>query len=822
MPVRIVEWQLPYTWGTGIEIDTDKVISLLLREENNLILVNDDNEIYTDLQLASWLTPQSDFPVWVTTGKVLEADGRPQSWLMLNWKTTSWDYARWIYCADGEIYFDGGNWVWRKVYYSSEVDALLLQLKNYVDLNFQPKLTAWAWITIDANNVISAQGAGTWDVSWPNSAVDGHLAVFDGTTWKAIKDWWPVPTQVTVVDALDSTSTTSALSANQWKVLDDKISTLAGLGKFLSLWDSTTGQPISFPYSTPYAYTTWDYFIIETVSSATPPVNYKPNGSSYTGSASSVTESDEVEVWDVYVYDGTIWLLQSNHWKTVSFWNIAGQPSDNANLDNALNSKQPKVIDVTVTTGASTVAKVGTTTGGSYTPTSWDLLLVNFVNGCSVDNPTLAIDSGTAYNIKIWVNNAGISTFDLWDTSNSNVKVLMYYNWSSYQVWSTENAEYSSMSTSEWKTGTSIATRVITASNLKEIIKYHAVDDTAFGASWDGQTDIAPSKDAVYDKINAMDTTISWKQNTLTAGTNITIQNDTISATDTTYSAGTGLSLTWTTFANTWVTSVNGNTGTVTVSEFTPSWTATTGYVVTKTANGYEWAEPAEWDKIEYVTQAEYTALLPWALTDGKHYFIYSTSGGWGWQPWVNTLAYYPLTSSSTVNDQSWNNYTLTNSWVTFTTLGWVDCANFDWSSWLYNTSFAIIGTWDFTLSLRGCPTSNSQWMWLFVWNSLTDVVINSVNGYIQDTSAPTPLNTWTYITFTRSSWNLHIYSNWTEYVDTAFSNDIQSNLYMWKRPNNTLYLSWWLSECIVEDRAWTATEITDYFNETKANYWIS
>ena len=57
MPTRIVEWKLPYTWWTGIGIDTNKVISLLLREENNLIMVNGDNEIYTDLQLAVNITP---------------------------------------------------------------------------------------------------------------------------------------------------------------------------------------------------------------------------------------------------------------------------------------------------------------------------------------------------------------------------------------------------------------------------------------------------------------------------------------------------------------------------------------------------------------------------------------------------------------------------------------------------------------------------------------------------------------------------------------------------------------------------------------------
>ena len=32
------------------------------------------------------------------------------------------------------------------------------------------------------------------------------------------------------------------------------------------------------------------------------------------------------------------------------------------------------------------------------------------------------------------------------------------------------------------------------------------------------------------------------------------------------------------------------------------------------------------WSDIEYKTQAEYTALLPWAESDWKHYFIYSTS----------------------------------------------------------------------------------------------------------------------------------------------------------------------------------------------------
>lgn len=68
----IVEWQLPYTAWDWIEITANKVIKVLLREENNLIKLNEDNELYTDLQLVSWITPSDEFPVWVTVGQVLK------------------------------------------------------------------------------------------------------------------------------------------------------------------------------------------------------------------------------------------------------------------------------------------------------------------------------------------------------------------------------------------------------------------------------------------------------------------------------------------------------------------------------------------------------------------------------------------------------------------------------------------------------------------------------------------------------------------------------------------------------------------------------
>ena len=112
MAVRIKDGMIPYTWWTGIEITNNHVINVLLREMNNLIMVNEDRELYVDLQLPDGIQPDDDFPVWVTTGKILQEDWRDQSGIILNWKTTSWDYVRLIYANDWKLYYDPWTWQW--------------------------------------------------------------------------------------------------------------------------------------------------------------------------------------------------------------------------------------------------------------------------------------------------------------------------------------------------------------------------------------------------------------------------------------------------------------------------------------------------------------------------------------------------------------------------------------------------------------------------------------------------------------------------------------------------------------------------------------
>ena len=111
-----------------------------------------------------------------------------------------------------------------------------------------------------------------------------------------------------------------------------------------------------------------------------------------------------------------------------------------------------------------------------------------------------------------------------------------YESWWALHLMTDSNTTYSAMSTAEIDAWTGTTARLITPTNLKyaiENLSPSKVDDTAYANSWDWVTWVAPSKNAVYDKILSMDTTIWNKANTNDVILKSTSWTQTVSSTTT-------------------------------------------------------------------------------------------------------------------------------------------------------------------------------------------------------------------------------------------------------------------------------------------------
>ena len=206
------------------------------------------------------------------------------------------------------------------------------------------------------------------------------------------------------------------------------------------------------------------------------------------------------------------------------------------------------------------------------------------------------------------------------------------------------------------------------------------------------------------------------------------------------------------------------------------------------------------------------------------------------WQPWPNTVAYYPLTSVSTVNDMSWNSHTLTNSNVTFGVNQWVDCAVSSGSNYLY-ANITSIPLWS---------SARTMSVWVYI-NSMTNSAEYNTIGYGTNgahesfqlyQSGYNNISLRLYYDDALASWNSDWYQNWINIMATydgstarlyvnweqkATSNvslsTSWSTFYIWKHfvPNGT---NWYISEVIIEDKCWTAQDISNYYDQTKWDYW--
>lgn len=211
------------------------------------------------------------------------------------------------------------------------------------------------------------------------------------------------------------------------------------------------------------------------------------------------------------------------------------------------------------------------------------------------------------------------------------------------------------------------------------------------------------------------------------------------------------------------------------------------------------------------------------------------------WLPWSNTVWYYPLTATSTVNDMSWNNNTLTNNGsVTFWTNAWVSSGSFTWASTYLSLGKALF-TWNssFTVSIWFYNVPNSSYLVNMIWwvgnNSQQNWIVFYKNDdwkimywywwTNQSTWVNCPTNSWHLLTVTYNWTSIKTYLDWTLINTGSVSLNLTNTRTVIGASLNTTPTSkwcWYLSEAIFENRVWTAEQVTWYYNQTKSLYWIS
>lgn len=382
-----------------------------------------------------------------------------------------------------------------------------------------------------------------------------------------------------VVDSLDSTSATDALSANMGRTLQDQINSMSWTGKFLSTWDATTWLPGTNPQEDPYTYKVWDYYVVSEVGAT----NYKPHWGTYTQWVPSTTvETENVWINDKYYFDWADWVRIPDTSIQISIDTALSTTSTNAvenrAIANAINAKQDIISDLsTIRTWAGKWAtalqpndnisqltnNVGYQTAGdvnsaiqsaiSQLPTVNDWVLTIQKNSTTIDtfsanaasNKTINIPVPTTvaelsdasdYATKTYVDNAIDWLIHEWNTAPQNPQewdlwydtvnhVLKIYNWTSWETVDTDtNTTYTAWNgiNIDANNEISVDTTVVptyTDVNTKTFYLSSSSDLTTAQAAYDwgnaGKNPVIIYNDTVY----VIDVVTAWWVTFLTADT---------------------------------------------------------------------------------------------------------------------------------------------------------------------------------------------------------------------------------------------------------------------------------------------------------------
>lgn len=134
-------------------------------------------------------------------------------------------------------------------------------------------------------------------------------------------------------------------------------------------------------------------------------------------------------------------------------------------VENLEEKKKLTFIEASTSTASGTAAKVATTSGGSYTPSAGDVILLTLSAANGVGNPTLDIDGSGAKNIQTGGVNATAVSF-------AGNKVALWYDGTSYQMFGSQrtvdqNTTYSEISEVNIVNTTSSTTGLVTGRRME-------------------------------------------------------------------------------------------------------------------------------------------------------------------------------------------------------------------------------------------------------------------------------------------------------------------------------------------------------------------
>lgn len=213
---------------------------------------------------------------------------------------------------------------------------------------------------------------------------------------------------------------------------------------------------------------------------------------------------------------------------------------------------------------------------------------------------------------------------------------------------------------------------------------------------------------------------------------------------------------------------------------------------------------------------------------------VYKSFEQWGWwQPWVNTLGYRPLTDD--YNDYSGNNYNLTSNSTNLTTVDGVKCCDMNNSkctasmavtSLPYTMVFwnkSKVSWWNFSLMWQ----YSGDWGWSGFGGASNNFEVRYWNTTDKDTMVAITVDTnWHMYALTFDTTGCYVYFDGVQTANPKQSlvNSVANTtpFYIWGSYSGSVVWNNYMWAVIIENKVRTAQEIQDYYDQTKADYWIS